>query len=207
MSNFYIADLHLCSCRGGVIDGRTDLSTEERLSDLIWRWNEQVEEHDSVYILGDFIDAPEGFWPSIVRNLNGQKILIAGNHDPVRMSKETRACFRDICRMTELSDSGKHVILCHYPIPFHRLANHPDCWMLYGHVHMTREWAFLESLRRSLKASCDGRGHAKGNFVNVGCMLPYMSFAPQTLDTIIEREAAFRNSVESLRTCSPTIPQ
>ncbi len=30
-----------------------------------------------------------------------------------------------------------------------------------------------------------------GNFINVGCMMPYMDYTPRTLDEIIEGDAEF----------------
>lgn len=72
-----------------------------------------------------------------------------------------------------------------YPMPFHKAAYNENCWMLYGHVHRTREYDFLKKLRAEIKASCTELGHAKGNFINVGCMLPYMDYMPRTLDEII----------------------
>ena len=84
------------------------------------------------------------------------------------------------------------MILCHYAMPFHRAAYGECCYMLYGHIHNTREYAFLEWLRSEIKDSCTRKGFARGNFINVGCMMPWIGYTPRTLEEIIRREAEYR---------------
>ena len=60
--------------------------------------------------------------------------------------------------------------------------------MLYGHVHTTREYNFMVKLRREIKARHTEDGHCVGNWLNVGCMMPWMDYTPRTLVEIIERE-------------------
>ena len=57
--------------------------------------------------------------------------------------------------------------------------------MLYGHVHNTREYAFLEKLRKELQETRTERSHARAQFINVGCMMPWMDYTPRTLDEIL----------------------
>ncbi|MBQ3815422.1 MAG: hypothetical protein II836_05145, partial [Clostridia bacterium] len=69
----------------------------------------------------------------------------------------------------------------------------------YGHVHITSERQYMDRLRSQIKANCKERGDCVGNWINVGCMMPWMDYTPQTLDRIIEREKAWReeNPVDS----------
>ena len=60
--------------------------------------------------------------------------------------------------------------------------------MLYGHVHNTLEYAFLEKLRKELQETRTERSHARAHFINVGCMMPWMDYTPRTLDEILEGE-------------------
>ena len=115
-------------------------------------------------------------------------MLIRGNHDPKQFSQTTKKFLADVKDYKEITDNGRHVILSHYPIPFHKADYNPDCWMLYGHVHTTREYDFMEKLRQEVKASHTEDGHCVGNWINVGCMMPWMDYTPRTLDEIIERE-------------------
>lgn len=59
-------------------------------------------------------------------------------------------------------------------------------------IYDTREYVFLEQLRREVKASCTQDGFARGNFINVGCMMPWMDYTPRTLKEIIRREGEYR---------------
>ena len=63
--------------------------------------------------------------------------------------------------------------------------------MLYGHVHQTIEYEYIAKLRREVKANSTGYGTPSGNFINVGCMMPYMNYTPRTLDEIIAGDEAF----------------
>ena len=143
------------------------------------------------YILGDFIWAKESEWPSIVGSLCGNKVLIRGNHDPKQFSAATKRMSQEITDLKEIKDSGKHVVMCHYPIPFFRASFASTAFMLYGHVHQTIEYEYIAKLRREVKANSTGYGTPNGNFINVGCMMPYMDYTPRTLDEIIEGDARY----------------
>ena len=49
----------------------------------------------------------------------------------------------------------------------------------------------IAKLRREVKANSTGYGTPNGNFINVGCMMPYMDYTPRTLDEIIEGDARY----------------
>lgn len=135
MANFYISDLHIGHENILRFDNRPFADVNEMNNKLIENWNARVRSDDTVYILGDFIWAKESEWPSIVGSLAGNKVLIRGNHDPKQFSAATRRMFQEITDLKEIKDSGKHVVMCHYPIPFFRAGFAPTAFMLYGHVH------------------------------------------------------------------------
>jgi calcineurin-like phosphoesterase family protein len=61
--------------------GRT-FSTVERMNEhLIGEWNAVVSPGDLVYYLGDFAFKAETT-REVLKQLNGEKILVIGNHDP-----------------------------------------------------------------------------------------------------------------------------
>ena len=60
-------------------------------------------------------------------------------------------------------------------------GQHRGSIMLYGHVHNTREWKFIEKWKKELLDS-----GIPCNIINVGCMLDYMNYTPRTLDEILE---------------------
>ena len=188
MAKYYIADLHIGHAKVIEFDKRPFENLNEMHRVIVDNWNRVVRTDDTVYILGDFCWSKESEWPFYLGPLAGQKVLIRGNHDPKRFSPAVRKFFQDIRDYKEITDGERHVILCHYPIPFHKAAYDPNCWMLYGHVHTTREQRFMEQLRSDVKAECKEKGDCVGNWINVGCMMPWMDYTPRTLDEIIARE-------------------
>ena len=57
--------------------------------------------------------------------------------------------------------------------------------MLHGHVHNTRENTFLLRWREEIRNACTERHHVRGQFINVGCMMPWMDYQPRTLAEIM----------------------
>lgn len=96
--------------------------------ELIKRWNYVVGPKDKVYHLGDvgFMNFP--YLKEIFDQLNGDKVLIKGNHDNFKMSQYAQI-FRDV-RATHVLDK---LVLSHVPV-------HPMCldrWKgnVHGHLH------------------------------------------------------------------------
>lgn len=46
----------------------------------------------------------------------------------------------------------------------------------------------MQKLRREMKMAHTEQGRCVGNWIDVGCMMPWMDYTPRTLDEIIERE-------------------
>ena len=196
--NYYISDLHFGHANVIRYDARPFKDVDEMNAALIANWNARVTGEDTVYILGDFIwGRDDKGWPNILKALAGNKVLIRGNHDPRQFSRATQQRFQEITNLKEIKDSGKHVVLCHYPMPFFRAGSAASCYMLYGHVHKTVEYDYLKKLRREVKANANGYKTPSGNFINVGAMMPWMNYTPRTLDEIIEGDAAAFASEEA----------
>ena len=102
---------------------------EEMDEHMVKSWNERVNKNDKVYHLGDVVIARKSL--NMLRRLNGDKVLIKGNHDIFKLKDYTEH-FRDI--------RGYHVmsglILSHVPV-------HPDSierfgCNVHGHLHYRR---------------------------------------------------------------------
>lgn len=185
--NLYIADTHFG--HGNILrfDSRPFSTVDEMESELVNRWAMAVEPKDTVYILGDFCWGKEDEWLRILSQLKGNKVLIRGNHDLKNMSSRLRNHFQDVKDYKEITDEGRHVILSHYPMLLYKGSYNPDCYMLCGHVHVTRENVFLEEWTDILRQSRKQNSDSCGNIINTGCMMPWMDYTPRTLDEIIER--------------------
>jgi calcineurin-like phosphoesterase family protein len=107
-------------------EGFTDI--KEHDLELIKRWNYVVGKNDKVYHLGDvgFTNFP--YVKNIFDNLNGEKILIKGNHDNFKLSQYAQI-FKDVRAVHTLDK----IVLSHIPL-------HPMCldrWKgnAHGHLH------------------------------------------------------------------------
>ena len=187
--NYYISDLHLfhknVTRAGKNFDDRPFDDLDEMHNLIKEKWNAKVTNGDTVYILGDFCWGKEEDWIRYLRQMKGRKVLIRGNHDLRVMSIGLRNRFQDVKDYLEIKDGDLNVILCHYPIPFYKRSYFERTFMLFGHVHNTREDAFLNIWRYQVQSTRSGEGDARGQFYNVGCMMPYMDYTPRTLDEIL----------------------
>lgn len=96
---------------------------------MIENWNRVVSPNDKVYHLGDvFINRKSRF---ILNQLNGDKVLIKGNHDIFKLDDYT-PFFRDI-RAYHILDK---CILSHVPI--HRESMARFRCNIHGHLHAYR---------------------------------------------------------------------
>lgn len=194
---YYIADLHFYH---GALNDRMDhrgfAGVEEMNEYMIQKWNGKVWKKDEVVILGDFSWGSAGQTNEILDRLNGKLYLILGNHDHFTSKSETKLSrFQWIRPYAELSDNNRKVILCHYPILCYngqyRLDKNgnPKAYMLYGHVHDTRDQRLLEQFQEITRSTVtkNPQGeeqHIPCNMINCFCM--YSDYEPLTLDEWIE---------------------
>ena len=127
--NFYIADMHLGHKNVLKFDNRPFLSVSEMDKVLIENWNSRVSTNDDVYLLGDVCYRSEHIPAWYLKQLNGRKHLIQGNHDGVLMKdSEAMGCIDSVDKMLFVKDCGERIVLCHFPIAewngFHKGAYH-----------------------------------------------------------------------------------
>ena len=137
MSNiFLVSDTHFGHngvCHFLRADGVTKLrpwdTPEEMDEAMIKAWNETVKPTDKVYHLGDVVINRKAL--HTLHRLNGDKVLIKGNHDIFRLEEYT-PFFRDI-RAYHIMNN---VVFSHIPI-------HPDSKQrfggnIHGHLHSNK---------------------------------------------------------------------
>ena len=175
---YYIADMHFGHQNVLRFDNRPFADTDQMEETLIRNWNGRITPEDTVYVLGDAFWKNETSNVRIIRQLNGHKHLIQGNHDRVRGQLQFH--WESIEQYAEINDGNTLVILNHYPIPFYK-NQHYGAVMLYGHVHNTREWHLVEKWK--LEQWDMG---IPSRLINVGCMMDYMGYTPRTLEELME---------------------
>ena len=114
-------------------DGVTKLrpwdNPEDMDEEMVKRWNETVRPNDKVYHLGDVVINRKAL--SIMHRLNGDKVLIRGNHDIFR-DDEYRNHFRELRAYHVMNG----MILSHIPIHSDSLGRFGT--NIHGHLHANR---------------------------------------------------------------------
>lgn len=178
----FISDLHFGHKNILAFDNRPFLSIEQHDNEIINKWNKKVKSDDTVWILGDVSWLNPSSTNEILNKLQGNKCLCIGNHDNTLLKNaEFRNKFQEICHYKELTaDDGKQIVLCHYPILCYN-NHHIGAYHLYGHVHMSYEYNIIQYYQEQMR----NLYLVKSNMYNVGSMMPYMNYVPQTLEEII----------------------
>ena len=194
---YYIADLHFFhEAMNDRMDRRGFASIEEMNEYIVDKWNGKVRESDEVIILGDVSLGGAKQTNELLKRLKGKLYLIRGNHDHFVDSRRIdTGLFQWVKPYEELSDNKRKVILCHYPILFYngqyRLDDNgnPKTYMLYGHVHDSRDQRLLEQFQEMIRNTSvmDAQGNTRTipcNMLNCFCM--YSDYEPLNLDEWIE---------------------
>ena len=187
---FFTSDLHFGHENVLRFDKRPFASVEEMDAELIRRWNAKVGKGDLVYVLGDMIwKSRKGEAEQLIRSLNGQIILIKGNHDRFLHNAKAKAAlagvkdYDDICVKLE-NGTKRRCILSHFFIPMYN-GHRYQAIHLHGHSHKTEE-SVMEYM---MSAFLNGAGY-RNEIYNVGCM--YWNYEPVTLDEILANRYILR---------------
>ena len=132
-NTFLISDTHfghnnMCVFKGkdGTANLRPWANAQEMDEAMIENWNSVVKPNDKVYHLGDVVIARRHL--QTLSRLNGDKILIKGNHDIFKLPEYTQY-FRDVraCHVMDMC------VLTH--IPIHKLCLARFKVNIHGHTH------------------------------------------------------------------------
>ena len=137
---FFTSDTHFGHSK--IIDycKRPFSSIEEHDKALIQNWNSTVGQDDTVFHLGDFAYGNSQFIANIIKQLNGNIILIKGNHDLRNINPALYNIFSDVVYQARILIDKQTVYLNHFPF---LCFDHGDINLykdnysiqLFGHVH------------------------------------------------------------------------
>ncbi len=113
--------------------------------EMVKRWNETVRPNDKVYHLGDVVINRKAL--SIMHRLNGDKVLIRGNHDIFR-DDEYRQHFRELRAYHVLNG----MILSHIPIHPESLGRFGT--NIHGHLHTGRVMTGVKNSKVDVRYHC-----------------------------------------------------
>ncbi len=126
---WFISDTHFGHKNVIEYSKRPFKSVKQMDDTMIARWNRNVKENDQVFMLGDFGLAGINYLTDVLHSLNGNKILIRGNHDGTP-EKMRRIGFDAVVEEAMVYIDGYEVRLSHYP---NLLEN--EMLRLHGHIH------------------------------------------------------------------------
>lgn len=136
---FFTSDTHWG--HGNIIKfcDRPFKDVEEMNYKLIENWNKKVPQDGLVFHLGDFAWGGSDMWKNIRQQLNGEIILIKGNHDQKNMSSTAeQTLFKYSAWQMLIEVEGRKVLLNHFPfLCYAGVYRDPKglVYSLYGHVH------------------------------------------------------------------------
>ncbi len=112
---------------------------EEMNYKLVESWNKKVPHDGLVFHLGDFAWGGYDNWKNIRDQLNGEIVLIKGNHDIKNMSaKAEEELFKFSAQQMLIEVEGRKIYLNHYPfLCYAGVYRDPKglVYQAYGHVH------------------------------------------------------------------------
>ena len=171
---YYTSDIHFGHNK--IIDfaKRPFKSIEEMDNTIINNWNNKIKPTDEVYILGDFAFYKGEKTNEILKQLNGTKYLIIGNHDCYFLKDKSfdKSLFKWIENYKEIKDNKRKVVLFHYPIAVWN-ASHHGSYHLHGHIHRNIETPHPLDFNLGEYA------------LNVG--MDVNNFVPMSLDELIQK--------------------
>ena len=142
-------------------------TVKEMDKDIIKKWNKQVRKNDIVYVLGDFVwnTVKSNEYIKILEKLNGNIILIVGNHDDMRTVRGLNLGFSDVLWGGEIKIGNEQVLLSHYPYKFGYWKN------LWGSIRCFCQTGRIPKLKHAKKRPIDngkwllhGHTHSKSKY-------------------------------------------
>ena len=150
---YFTADLHFGSEKILTKANRPFASIEEMDQCLIANWNNIVSAKDTVYVIGDIGIHNKPIPARQLKQLNGTKHLIRGNHDTCLDDQHKLFdYFESVTDFLEIDEQDIHITLCHYPIVYYQHG-----YMIHGHIHNTKMdvYEILKQLPCVLNAGVD----------------------------------------------------
>ena len=175
-SVFLVSDTHFGHagvCRFTRNDGVTKLrpwtDPDEMDEAMVKAWNDRVRPNDKVYHLGDVVINRKAL--KTLARLNGDKVLIRGNHDIFR-DDEYREYFRELRAYHVMNG----MILSHIPIHSESLGRFGT--NIHGHLHSNR--VMVPLAMSGVLDRIDTRYHCV-------CVEQTPDFAPILFEDVIKR--------------------
>lgn len=142
MNIWFTSDLHFGHDKDFIWKARGYESVQDMNEQQVEKFNSKVQPEDTVYILGDVIMGNSTISEQYLARLNGQKIIILGNHDTNSRIEIYKKYADKIVYADLLKYKKRTIYLSHFPTV---TANTGDtlghCTLnFYGHTHQTTDF-------------------------------------------------------------------
>ena len=143
--------------------------------ELIARYNSKVKPNDLVYFLGDIGFGSIPYLKSVISKLNGNKILILGNHDKHSKNAYLSMGFLVVCHGMEIKVGKTRLVLSHYPyrkpwwkviFPWqykerdrHKRPFNNGRWLMHGHVHSGGSYKIKKVINKQIHIGVDANNY------------------------------------------------
>ncbi len=155
-----ISDLHLYHKNIIKYCMRPFVSTRDMNEYIITQWNKHVNKNDIVFIVGDVCKNRKKRCECILEKLNGNKIILKGNHDVGEYLPEIKESFGSL-----------EFLLKHKPVkPLLYFG-----WLIHGHVHNNNLWKypFINFKTKTINVSVEVIGYKP---LNIAFLLDAINF-------------------------------
>jgi len=200
-SIYLIGDLHLSHSNIIRYCARPFLFSDviEMNTVLKENWNNVVNNTNVVYFLGDldFKDSV-GYW---IKNLNGKKIFIEGNHDVVK-NKEgiiVRHKIHSAIHHDIVQYKGHIFYLVHNPqeVDADWRRNNPEGWVIHGHKHDNEihNYPFINGKKKTINVSAEVINYRPVSLDYILSLDLDSIDRVDTIDSIPQRKAQMRGKI------------
>lgn len=135
MTIYFTSDTHFHHKNILLFENRPYETVEEMTNDMIRKWNEQVNDNDIIYHLGDLCLGNFEQTVNVLQQLKGKIILIKGNHDFSKHYKKINqmGLLHEYHEVGIMLKHNKHQLwLTHFPM---EIGLRPRKWSIHGHIH------------------------------------------------------------------------
>ncbi len=180
MARYLISDTHFDHNNIIKYENRPFKSVQDMNHYLIKSWNEHVSESDVIIHMGDFSMATQERTEEIISKLNGNIILLRGNHDQGTISEYTFP-YPYVESMTTQHNGYKYYC-CHNKDNIPSYWKH---WKLVGHQHSNIP--FIDYENKTINVSVEVIDYKPLSFEKLNTYLRSMnnkSINPKTINDI-----------------------
>jgi len=133
--DYFISDIHFGHKKVIRFCQRPFKTVSEMNAAIIENWNSNISDSDRVFVIGDVFVCSHKKAAECVKQLNGHKILVKGNHDSGEKQMLNMGFDEFYRRYDYTMPDGRLALLQHFPCPDILVDSKYDL-LIHGHIHI-----------------------------------------------------------------------